>query len=108
MKFIILALGIFQMELELVFGGIPDVGESIAFVITLRSLMLIGLILLNYGLTPSRKKNAEEKLPREVANLAYMILGENQEFDDDFWDHYVKKSKEIIDEYKEEQSKKVK
>jgi len=104
-KFIILSIGIFQMELELVFGGISDVGESVAFIITLRSLMIIGLILLNYGLTPSRKKKDNIKLPREVANLAYFVIGETEELDEQFWDLYITKSKDIINEYKEEKKK---
>jgi hypothetical protein len=104
-KFIILSIGIFQMELELVFGGIADVGESVAFVITLRSLMIIGLILLNYGLTPGRKKKENIKLPRDVANLAYFVIGETEELDDQFWDLYISKSKDIINEYKEEKKK---
>ncbi len=104
-KFIILSVGIFQMELELVFGGIADVGESVAFIITLRSLMIIGLFLLNYGLTPSRKKKDKIKLPREVANLAYFVIGETEELDDQFWDLYIAKSKEMINDYKEEKKK---
>ncbi|MHA1111918.1 MAG: hypothetical protein ACTSRE_12495 [Promethearchaeota archaeon] len=101
-KFILVSIGLFQMILELIFGGIEAIGESIAFVITLRSLMLIGLLLLNYGLTPSKKKIDNLKLPREVANLAYYVIGDElDQMDEQFWDHYIAKSKEFIEDYKE-------
>ena len=59
-KFIILSLGIFLMIFELNVEGIQDVGKSIAFVLVLRILMIVGLLLLNYGLTPTKKKRKFE------------------------------------------------
>ncbi|TFG17517.1 MAG: hypothetical protein EU530_10480 [Promethearchaeota archaeon] len=104
-KFVILSLGMFLMILELVFEGMQDVGESISFALVLRILMVIGLMLLNYGMTPSKKKKKNKKLPTEVAKLAYYVIGDTEELDDQFWDLYIKKSKEMIDEYKEEKKK---
>ncbi|MHA1111917.1 MAG: hypothetical protein ACTSRE_12490 [Promethearchaeota archaeon] len=104
-KFVILSVGIFLMILELIFEGIPTIGESFEIMLLLRTLMVVGLLLLNYGLKPSRKKRKNLKLPREVANLAYYVIGETEELDDQFWDMYITKSKEMIDAYKEEKKK---
>jgi hypothetical protein len=104
-KFVILSIGIFLMILELIFEGIPTIGESVEIMLLLRTLMIVGILLLNYGLKPSRKKRENLQLPREVANLAFYVIGETEELDEQFWDHYIAKSKEIIDEYKEERKK---
>ncbi len=101
-KFIILSTGIFLMIFELIFEGIPTIGQSFETMLILRSLMILGLLLLNYGLKPSKKKRENLKLPREVANLAYYVIGETEELDDQFWELYIEKSKEMIDEYKKE------
>ena len=100
-KFVILSIGILLMICELAFEGIPDLGDSVPVVLLLRTLMIVGLLLLNYGLYPSRKKRENLKLPREVANLAFYVIGETEELDDQFWNHYIQKSKEMINEYKE-------
>jgi hypothetical protein len=104
-KFVILSTGIFLMIFELIFEGIPTIGKSFETMLILRSLMILGLLLVNYGLKPSKKKRENLKLPREVANLAYYVIGETEELDDQFWDLYITKSKEMIDQYKEKKKK---
>ena len=105
-KFVILSIGLFLIILELVFEGIEDVGLSILFIIVLRILMIVGLLMLRYGLTPSRKKKQGLKLPTEVAKLVYHVIGETEELDDQFWDLYIAQSKKLIDKYKLEKQKK--
>ena len=104
-KFVILSVGIFLMIMELIFEGISAIGDSVEIMILLRTLMILGLTLLNYGLKPSKKKRKNLKLPRVVADLAYYVIGETEELDDQFWDRYITKSKEMIEEYKEEKKK---
>lgn len=106
-KFIILSVGIFLMIFELIYEAISDLGESVPFLLAFRILMIIGLLLLNYGLKPSRKKKENLKLPREVANLAYYVIGETEELDEQFWELYIAKSKEMIEEYKEDKKKEI-
>lgn len=104
-KFVILSIGLFLIILELVFEGIKDVGLSISFIIVLRILMVVGLLMLRYGLATSRKKKKGLKLPTEVAKLAYHVVGESEGLDDQFWDLYIEQSKKLIEDYKEGKKK---
>ena len=71
LKFV--ATGVFLMILVLVFEGTPDIGDSIEFLVTMRILMILGLLLWNEGLKRKTKRKMRHKLPTSVQNLEYYI-----------------------------------
>jgi len=101
-KFILLSIGmllIFLIAIETFQNSV----NCIAYLFALRILVVVGLFLVNHGLRPEKFLDTDAKLPHEVGNLAYFLVGETKNLDEKFWNAYIEKSKKFIEEYKSQQ-----